>query len=211
MRRAFAFAASLLTLAGQARAEGWNCSAAAELSPNLPAMMETLLGADRSRTTLDFYIWWVPQPRYIANQSMSWIGIPREATLLWKPDRIEFGVPGTRTDNEGYIQFESLRGNAFYSVIRPASVRSLRPTFQTNWVVIEDGAVIAQLWARPPGRVRYTDRRGEELGSLEILLPAAADAQAVFTRMRAELERKATDPQTHCRALPDEPQDQAHP
>ena len=73
------------------------------------------------------------------------------------------------------------------------------------WVTIEDGYVISQLWSRPPARANYIDRRGRPLGNAEMLLPVAADAQALFTRMRAELERKAADPAANCRALPDAP------
>jgi len=201
-----------LAAATPAWGAGWNCSVRDELSANLPATMELLVGTEDGRGTLDFYIWWVPERGHAAGQAIAWIGVPRPATLLWKPDRIEFGIPGTRTDARGFLRFDSLQGSSLLSVVRPASVRSLRPNFDLSWVTIDDAALLAQLWGRPPGGVRYTDRRGDLLGSVAVQLPAAAEAQALFTRMRAALERKAADPAHHCRALPAAPDPDAwHP
>jgi len=165
--------------------------------------METLVGMEDVPATLDFYIYWVPQRGYIASQTMSWIGVPRDATSLWKPDRIEFGIAGSETDEAGFIRFDSLQGVSLYSVVRPASVRSLRPTFDLSWVKIEDASVIAQLWHRPARRVSYIGRGGRSLGEADILLPLPGEAQTLFTRMRAALERKLADPAAHCRAIPD--------
>lgn len=203
VKRGLLLASFWLAGTSSAWGAGWNCSVTDELDENRTAMMETLVGVEDDPATLDFYLYRVPQRGYIASQSMTWIGIPRAAASLWKPDRIEFGIPGRETDEDGFIRFDSLQQVSLYSVVRPASVRSLRPTFDLSWVKIEDASVIAQLWHRPARRVSYIGRGGRSLGETEILLPAPADAQTLFTRMRAALERKLADPAAHCRALPD--------
>lgn len=203
MKRLLAFAVLVLAGAAPAWGAGWNCSVRDELDANRTATMEILVGMDNAPATLDFYIYWVPQRGHIAGQTMSWIGVPRDATILWKPDRIEFGIAGRETDEAGFIRFDSLQEASLYSVVRPASVRSLRPTFDLSWVKIEDASVIAQLWHRPARRVSYIGRDGRSLGEADILLPLPAEAQALFTRMRAALEDKLADPSAQCRAIPD--------
>lgn len=203
MKRLLALALASLASAAPAWGAGWNCSVRDELDENRTAVMETLVGMEGAPATLDFYLYWVPQRGHIASQTMSWIGIPRDATLLWKPDRIEFGVPDSETEEAGFIRFDSLQGVSLYSVVRPASVRSLRPTFEVSWVKIEDASVIAQLWHRPARRASYVGRDGRNLGEADILLPLPAEARTLFARMRAALERKLADPGAQCRAIPD--------
>jgi hypothetical protein len=56
---------------------------------------------------------------------------------------------------------------------------------------------------RPSGPADAEDRQRR------VRLPGAAEAQSIFTRLRAAIDRKAADPAANCRAIADrEPQEE---
>jgi hypothetical protein len=57
---------------------------------------------------------------------------------------------------------------------------------------------MAHLWAGWRWKVILSDRKGMPLGSQEILLPGPEQAQAMFARLRAELDRRAQAPAANC-------------
>ena len=77
-------------------------------------------------------------------------------------------------------------------------MKSLRPTFRSSWVNLVDAYLVSKLWAGWPWEARLTDRKGTTLGTQVILLPGPAVAQAMFTRLRAELDRSAAERATKC-------------
>lgn len=139
---------------------------------------------------------------------MMWVAIPRDAITLWKPDWLHFGIDSGRTDRRGYIRF----GHASYlhPLVRREGMLSRLRTWRQTWVKIEDPLVLAQLWEHWPRSAELFDRRARLLGSSDIRFPEPAAVQALFTRMRTELERRAADPATHCSTIPDPPETEQH-
>lgn len=179
--------------------ESWTCKVKEQLDHHVSGMLQMLVYPDGSRRQLSYYVNWADQPGYIAEQRMSWIWIPLDATRLWKPDDIGFSVDSERTDEQGSVVFTS-PGSGRMDQSARGMVKSLRPTFPATWVSVDDAYLIAQLWAGWPWEARLSDRKGAVLGSQAILLPGAEPSQAMFTRLRAELDRVAQDPAGKCNA-----------
>lgn len=179
--------------------ESWTCTVTEQLDHHVSGMLQMMVDPDGRRRDLSYYVHWADQPGYIAEQSMSWIWIPLDATRLWKPDEIGISVEGKRTDEQGWVVFRSPK---YGRLSRPARgiAKSLRPTFDTTWVKIEEAYLVAQLWAGWPWTVEHSDRKGVGLGSQAVLLPGPEAAQAMFTRLRARLDSAAQDPAGKCRA-----------
>lgn len=181
----------------------WNCNASAQIDTHVWAYLETLLSEPGAvRRHLDFYVSWAQQPGYMAEQQYVWVGIPVDATRLWKPDRIYFGLAGDRTDEQGLVLFSSA---AVPRIDMPADrlVRSLRPTFNVTAVTIEDASLRTRLWEGGGWTAAHIDRQGNPLGQGALLLPTEAAIQPVFARLRAEVERRAADPDRYCRIIPE--------
>jgi hypothetical protein len=206
-RTAFLFL-PFLAFAGPAHAAGWSCSVSEALGPNVTAAMDMRLGADRGRTTLEFYLRRAEAPGHVATQIMSWVAIPHDATRLWKPDRIEVAIPARGSDRNGMLLFQG-PGERETRPAREIS-DSLRPHFDMLWVKLEEPAFVARLWGwSVPWRIDHLDRRMRRIASAEFRLPGAAEAQSIFTRLRAAIDRKAADPAANCRAIADrEPQEE---
>jgi hypothetical protein len=169
--------------------ESWTCSVKEQLDQHVSGMLQMMVYPDGSRQGLSYYVSWADQPGYIAEQQMNWIWIPLDATKLWKPDEIGFSVDSRQADDKGVIYFE---GPTLARISHPAGgmVEAL-PTFQTTWVKLIDRYLVARLWAGWPWRAEVLDRKGATLGSQAILLPGPEASQAMFTRLRSELEREA--------------------
>ena len=195
-----AFAQAPSASAGEERPlESWTCTVKEQLDHNVSGMLQMMVDPDGTRRELSYYVHWADQPGYIAEQSMSWIWIPLDSAGLWKPDEIGLSVEGKRTDERGRVVIRSPR---YGRLSRPARglAKSLRPTFDTTWIKIEDAYLLAQLWAGWPWTAEHTDRKGAALGSQAVLLPGPEAAQAMFTRLRARLDAAAADPAKGCRA-----------
>lgn len=179
--------------------ESWTCTVSEQLDHNVSGMLQMLVDPDLTRRELSYYVNWADQPGYIAEQRMSWIWIPLDAARLWKPDEIGLSVDGERTDEEGWVVFHSPK---YGRLSRPARGRakSLRPTFNTSWIKIEEAYLVAQLWAGWPWTVEHSDRESVALGSQAVLLPGSEAAQAMYTRLRARLDSAAADPAKGCHA-----------
>lgn len=208
MRALALLAVPLLALAGPAHAAGWSCSVREQIDPNLNAAMDISLGPDRGRTMLEFYINWVERPGFVGGQSMSWLAIPHDATLLWKPDGIGFTIPGARRGRNGLLLFR--RPGQRLSLGANEVARDMGRGVDMTGVTLTDPRFIAQLWPQLDSwHVDHSDRHSRVVGRVDLRLPGAADAQALFTRLRAALERKAADPEANCDAIPDrEPRDE---
>ena len=195
----------LATLIGTqpARAEDrWHCSVGERLDTHLSAYLETVLGEPGApRSGVHLYVSWSQQPGYMAEQQLAWIGIPPEATTLWKPDRYYFGIKGERTDRDGSLYFRSPGSPAILPVSARPVVEWLE-NFHTTAVTIEEPSLRAKLWAGAEWTVDYSDGRGRALGSAAILLPPQQVVQPLFARLRTELERKVADPAQFCREIP---------
>lgn len=179
----------------------WNCNAHEQIDTHLSAYMETLLTEPGAvRRHVDFYVSWAQQPRYMAEQQLSWVGIPVDATRLWKPDLYYFGLAGDRTDERGLVTFSS-PGVRRIDVMARNVARSLRPHFNTTAVTIDDASQRTQLWEGRDWTAEHWDRHGNSLGRGPILLPGEAAVQPVFARLRAELDRRAADPDRLCRII----------
>ena len=186
----------------QEQAVRWNCNAHEQMDEHVSAYMETLLGEPGAvRQHVDFYVSWARQPRYIAEQQMSWVGIPVDATRLWKPDRYSLDLAGDRTDVRGLVIFTSPSARRI-DVPALRVVRSLRPEFNITSVTIEDASQRTQIWEGRAWTAEHVDRQGNSLGRGPMLLPGEAAIQPVFARLRAELDRRATDPDHLCRTIP---------
>lgn len=182
--------------------ESWTCTVKEQLDRNVSGMLQVLVYPSGERRELSFQINWSAQPGYMAEQQLSWVGIPPAAVTLWKPDKIAFSVSTRRTDERGGITFDS---SGFGKISEPArgKVRSLRPTFHSTWVSIDDAYLVSRLWSGWPWEVTLSDRKGVTLGSQAILLPPPEAAQAMFTRMRAELDQSAASKEKECAANPE--------
>lgn len=179
--------------------ESWTCTVSEQLDHNVSGMLQMMVDPDGTRRELSYYVNWADQPGYIAEQSMNWIWMPLDAISLWKPDEIALSLEGDRTDERGWVVFRSPR---YGRLSRPARglAKSLRPTFNTSWIKIEEAYLVAQLWAGWPWTVEHSDRKSAALGSQAVLLPGPEAAQAMFTRLRAKLDAAAADPAKGCRA-----------
>jgi hypothetical protein len=177
--------------------ESWTCTAREQLDQHVSGMLQMLVYPDGGRRQLSFYINWSVQPGHMAEQQVSWVGIPPNAVQLWKPDEIAFSVEAKRTDKKGAVTFTS---SAFGQISEPAEgkVRSLRPNFRSSWVSLDDSYLVSKLWDGWPWEARLTDRNGATLGTQAMLLPRPETAQAMFTRLKAELDRSATERATKC-------------
>lgn len=191
----------LLAFAGPAHAAGWSCTVHQELAPNLVSSMSMTLGPDRGRTTLTFDIRRRTHPGDGGAQTMNWVAIPHDADVLWKPDWIAFEIPG-RADPQGLLLFLG-RGMRFTLPTRDvATTIQSRPA--STHVALSDAALVARMWPFGSWHVSQSDRESRTTGIVDLLLPAAAEAQVYFTRMRAEMERKAADPEANCQAIADD-------
>ena len=179
--------------------ESWTCTVSEQLDHNVSGMLQMMVDPDGTRRELSYYVHWADQPGYIAEQSMSWIWIPLDAARLWKPDEIGLSVEGQRTDERGQVVIRSPKYGRLSRSARGLA-KSLRPTFHTTWIKIEEAYLVAQLWAGWPWTAEHTDRNGAALGSQAVLLPGPEAAQAMFTRLRAKLDAAAADPAKGCRA-----------
>lgn len=161
-----------------------------------------LVYPDGTRRELAFYINWSDQPGYVAMQMASWLGIPQDAAQLWKPDKIEFSVNSKRTDKRGFVIFESPVGGQISEPAR-AMAKSLRPQFSSTWISVDDGYLVSRLWAGWPWQAKLRDRNGAALGVQAILLPGPETAQAMFARLKIELDGYVADKATKCSANPE--------
>ena len=177
----------------------WTCTAKEQLDQHVSGMLQVLVYPGGERRELSFQLNWADQPGYIAEQQAIWFGIPPDAAQLWKPDKIAFSVDSKRTDERGLVIFDSLAAGQIADPAR-VSVKSLRPTFPATWVSVDEGYLISKLWAGWPWRAKLIDRKGVTLGTQAILLPRPEVAQAMFARLKAELERLAAEKATKCSA-----------
>ncbi len=206
MRR-LPFALLLLAAAAPVRAE-WTCHVADGIDARLRATMWMHVADGGGREPPGFEIHLRGEDGHGALQRMTWVGIPLAATILWKPDDIYFGITTERTDEQGILVFvQPPPYGQRHSVSAGGMVRSVGPDFPLTPVTVEKGSLVQLLWAYGPWTVEYRDRNGQMLGTAAILLPRAEAAQALFARMRAELERKASDPARNCEPVP-EPTDE---
>jgi hypothetical protein len=175
----------------------WTCFANEQVDQHVSGMLEMIVTPDGRRASLSYYVNWSQQPHYIAEQQMRWVWIPLDATKLWKPDEIGLSVRTERDDDRGSVAFDSPE----YGRLTPTgrgTFHSLRPTFHATWVSVGDAYLMAHLWAEWRWKVILSDRKGMPLGSQEILLPGPEQAQAMFARLRAELDRRAQAPAANC-------------
>lgn len=177
----------------------WTCTVAEQLDRNVAGSLDMKVEPDGTRGEMSYYVHWATQPGYIAQQRMSWIWIPLESTKLWKPDEIGLAVKGDRSDGEGSVSFTSPK---YGRIWRSAGglARSMRPTFNSTWVKVEEGYLVAQLWAAWPWELELSDSKGQPMGSQAVLLPGPDAAQAMFARLRSRLEVMSRDAATKCRA-----------
>lgn len=201
MRRLLA-ALLLLAAAVPARAQ-WTCHVADGIDARLRASMWMQVADGGGREPPGFEIHVRGEDGHGALQRMTWVGIPLDATILWKPDDIYFGIGTERTDEEGTLLFVQPPYGQRHGFSARGMVRSLGPDFPLTPVTVESGSLVQLLWRYGPWTVEYRDRNREMLGTATILLPRAEAAQALFTRMRAELERKASDPARNCEPIPE--------
>jgi len=57
----------------------WTCFAGEQIDQHVSGMVEMLVYPDGSRDSLSYYLNWAQQPRYMAEQQMSWVWIPPAA------------------------------------------------------------------------------------------------------------------------------------
>jgi hypothetical protein len=179
--------------------ESWTCTVSERLGDHVGGMLQMVVDPDGTRHPPSLHVHWSTKPGYMGLQSMSWIGIPLDATRLWKPDEIELSMKGERTDEAGSVIFQSPKhGRILRSADRLA--RSLRPHFELTWVKIEEAYLISQLWSGWPWTAEHSDSKGVTLGSQAILLPGPDESQAMFDRLRIRLAEHAADPAAKCQA-----------
>jgi hypothetical protein len=201
VKRPLLLAALIAAMPSPALAEGWVCEVFERGDPNRPAHMWVPVNADRSRGLTGFMVSWASQPGHIAEQQYNWLGIPADATLLWQPDEIELGIRSPRTDPRGWIVFTSPGAQPVH--LRAERAAHWLRDFRMTWVSASQGLQVAPLWAGRNWTAALFDRRGRPLGRQPLQLPDRAAMQAMFTRMKTELDRLLTDPARHCRAIPD--------
>lgn len=179
--------------------ESWTCTVSEQVDGHVGGMLQMLVDPDGTRREMSFYVHWSSQPGYIAQQRMSWIWIPLDAARLWKPDEIELSLRGVGIDEEGSVNFRSPK---YGRIWRPARglAKSLRPTFASSWVKIEEAYLVAQLWSGWGWTVEHSDRKGAPLGSQAVLLPGPDAAQALFERLRSRLAEDSAQPAAKCHA-----------
>ena len=200
MSAALAIALFALSHGGAAK---WNCSVFEQVDSNVSAYLETLVDEPGPlKRHVDFYVSWAQQPGYMAEQQLSWVGIPQDAVRLWKPDRYYFGISSETTDRDGFIVFKG-PGHERVSAPSELMVRSLRPHFPITAVSAHEGWLVWRLWSGDGWTAEMFDSKGKSLGQSAILLPPATVLQPLFARMRAELDRKAASPQGVCYAIPE--------
>jgi hypothetical protein len=188
-----------LALAGPAHA-AWSCAAGEQLDTNISGLLEMEVDDEGRKQPPYFVINWSKQPGYAAEQQMSWLGIPVDAELLWKPDRYAFGIAGRKTDRRGVLIFRSPKGQQ-HNLSAHGRVKSLRSNFGLTWVELEDGQTRTRIWSGEQWTVEHRDRRGRELGTAKLLLPAASVAQSLYSRLRAKLLPMAGAPDRHCQRV----------
>lgn len=174
----------------------WKCRVHEGVDDHTGAVIQMPVELDGTRGALSFYVTWVG-PTYTAEQRMCWIGIPKDADKLWKPDEIEISIKGERTDEEGRVIFHSAK---YGQVERPARglAKSARPTLIATRVNVDEAYLRAQLWSAWPWAAEHVDREAAPLGRQAILLPNPDSIQAIFKRLRAKLESAAADPAMKC-------------
>jgi hypothetical protein len=176
----------------------WTCSVSERLDDNVGAMLQMMAYPDGTRGEMSYYVHWSVKPGHMAEQMMSWIWIPLDSNRLWKPDEIELSVKGEQTDELGSIIFLSPKHGR---ISRPArNLAKPLPEFRTTWVKIEQAYLIAQLWSGWPWTAQHSDRKGQPLGSQAILLPGPEAVQAMYSRLKARLERDSAEPASKCHA-----------
>ncbi len=177
----------------------WTCSVSEQPDRNVHGSLSMIVKPDGSRGEMSYYVHWSSQPGYIAQQSMNWIWIPLDAAKLWKPDEIAISVKDEATGEAGSVSFRSPKHGKIW---RSASglARSLRPTFNSTNVKIDEAYLVAQLWDAWPWSLDLSDSKGQPLGLQVVLLPGPEAAQAMFARLRSRLEAQSRDAASKCRA-----------
>jgi hypothetical protein len=179
--------------------ESWTCTVGERLDQHVGGMLQMLVDPDGTRRALSFYVSWSEKPGYMALQQMRWVWIPLDATRLWKPDDFTIFIADGEADEDDRAVFTAPERASIWG--SPGSrIVSLRPHFQRSKLHVEDGYLVAQLWAGWPWTAELRGREGERLGSQAFLLPGPETAQAMFTRLRAALDLAAADPAARCQA-----------
>jgi hypothetical protein len=177
----------------------WTCSVAEQLGRNVGGSLSMIVKPDGNRGEMSYYVHWSTQPGYIAEQSMNWIWIPLDAVKLWKPDEIGLSVKDERADEARSVRFDSPKHGQIWRSA-PGLTKSLRPTFKSTWVKIDEAYLVAQLWDGWPWSLALSDSKGQPLGSQAVLLPGPDAAQAMFGRLRSRLEPLSRAPASKCNA-----------
>jgi hypothetical protein len=179
--------------------ESWTCTVNERLDRNVGGMLQMLVDPDGARRELSYYVSWSEKPGYMAMQQMRWVWIPLDATRLWKPDDFTISIAGGEGDAGDRVVFTA-PSRAWIWGSPGSRIESLRPHFNFTAVHVEEGYLVAQLWAGWPWTAELRGRKGERLGSQAFLLPGPETAQAMFTRLRAVLNHAAADPAARCQA-----------
>jgi len=197
-----AIGAMLLLLPTPSRGD-WACHAREQWGRHVLARLDMRVESDGTRQPLAFEIAWQPEPGPDVSQQMNWFAIPPDATRLWKPDAMQFGIPTRRTARGGSLVFEV----AGRQRVEHGARRFVRPLGHATWVEIEDPRLLAQLWSDRGWTVEQRDARRRRLGSASLLLPPADAAQSLFNQLRARIEEHAADPSARCEAVtpPEDP------
>lgn len=177
----------------------WTCSVAEQLDRNVRGSLSMIVKPEGSRGEMSYYVHWSAQPGHIAGQSMNWIWIPLDSVKLWKPDEIGLSVKDERTDEARSVRFNSPKHGPIWRSA-PGLAKSLRPTFNSTWVTIDEAYLLAQLWDGWPWSLDLSDSKGQPLGSQAVLLPGPDSAQAMFGRLRSRLEALSLDAASKCHA-----------
>ncbi len=177
----------------------WTCSVAEQTDGNVHGSLSMIVKPDGTREEMSYYVHWSTQPGYIGEQSMNWIWIPLDAAKLWKPDEIGLSVKDEGTEEPRSVRFNSPRHGKIWGS-GPGLARSLRPTFNSTWVKIDEAYLIAQLWDGWPWSLELSGPKGQPLGSQVVLLPGPDVAQAMFGRLRYRLEALSREAASKCHA-----------